>query len=88
MGVDANGSVSQFVPKCPVLSPFVLFCPSWGPEQGQIGTKEDRRGQNGTFRDKLGNAPTSIYPHLAVLKFLGNSFENMTVTVTDRNVLE
>ena len=49
--------VSQFVPECPVLSPFVLFCPPWGPERGPIGTKEDKRGQNGTFRDKLGNDP-------------------------------
>ena len=73
-----NGGVSQFVPKCPVLSPFVLFCPSRGPERGQIGTKEDKRGQNGTFRDKLGNAPFSIYPHpdLPFLAFLGKARKN------------
>ena len=58
MGVDAKwGRFSKFVPKCPVLSPFVLFCPFWGPERGQIGTNEDKRGQNGTFRDKLGKRP-------------------------------
>ena len=57
-----NGGVSQFVPKCPVLSLFVLFCPSWGPERGQIGTKEDKRGQNGTkaFCASYGN-PSNIW---------------------------
>ena len=59
MGVDAklNRGVSQFVPKCPVLSPFVLFCPDLSPFRAPRRTKEDKRGQNGTFRDKLGNAP-------------------------------
>ena len=51
--------MSRFVP---VLSFSVLF---GGPERGQIGTKEDKRGQNG---DKLGNAPFSIYPYSALLK--------------------
>ena len=47
-------NLSQNVPFCPLC---VLFCPSWGPERGQIGTKENKRGQNGTFQHKLGNAP-------------------------------
>ena len=63
MGVDAKWG--RF-PSCPVLSPFVPICPSWG---GQTGTNRDKRGQNGTFRDKLVNAPISIYPHLALLNF-------------------
>ena len=54
MGVDATWGrfpirpeMSRFVPVCPLLS-FL------GPG---TGTKEDKRGQNGIFRDKLGNAP-------------------------------
>ena len=54
MGVDAKWGrfpvcpdMSRFVPVCPPLSLF------WAPRR----TKEDKRGQNGTFRDKLGNAP-------------------------------
>ena len=54
MGVDAKWG--RF-PICPDMSRFVPFCPFWGPERGQIRTKEDKRGQNGTFQDKLGNAP-------------------------------
>ena len=69
-----NGGVSQFAPKCPVLSRFVLFCPSWGP--GTV-TKEDKRGQNGTFRDKLGNAP--IW-HLPPFSSPQNSIRNPFVS--------
>ena len=59
MGVDAKWG--RF-PICPKMSRFVPVCPllslDLGPGKGgQIGTKEDKRGQNGTFRDKLGNAP-------------------------------
>ena len=56
--------VSQFVPKCPVLSPFVLFCPVWGPERGQIGTKEDKRGHFGTIWE---TPAFRMHPHLAFL---------------------
>ena len=45
-----NGGVSQFVPKCPVLSPFVLFCPEMSPFRAPRRTKEDKRGQDGTFQ--------------------------------------
>ena len=45
---------SRFVPVCP------LFCASWGPERGQIGTKDDKRGQNGTFQDTLRKAQIAI----------------------------
>ena len=61
-----NGGVSHFVPKCPVLSPFVLFCPSWGPERGQQRTNGDKTGHFGT---KWETPPLSIYPHLALLNF-------------------
>ena len=49
------------IPFCPRLSSLVLL-------GAGTGTKEDKRGQNGTFWDKMGNAPISIYPHLALLK--------------------
>ena len=48
---------SQFVPKRPVLSPFVLFCPSWGPEQGQIGTKEGQTGTKWDIAGQIGQRP-------------------------------
>ena len=52
-------------PICPEmsrLSPFVLFCPSWGLEQGQIGTKEDKRDKRGHFGTNWEMPPFSIYP--------------------------
>ena len=53
-----NGGISQFVPKCPVLSPFVLFRLFWGPEQGDLWQKSNtKRDQDRTLWDKLGNAP-------------------------------
>ena len=63
-----NGGVSQFVPKCPVLSPFVLFCPDlspFRPQDGQKRTNEDKTGHLGTNWE---TPPFSIYPHLALLK--------------------
>ena len=64
MGVDPTwvrfpncAEMSRFVPVCPLLS-----IPFWGPEWGQIGTKENKQGQNGTFRDNLGNARISNSP--------------------------
>ena len=54
-----HGGVSQIVPKCPVLSSFVLFCPLWGPERGQNGTKRT----TGTKRDISGQIGKG--PHLA-----------------------
>ena len=71
MGVDANWGVSQFVPKCPVLSPFVLFCPELSPFRAPRRTKEDKRGQNGAFRENWETSPFSIYPHKALLKKSG-----------------
>ena len=59
-GQMLNGGVSQFVPKCPVLSPFVLFCPSLGPG---TGTNRDKRGQTGTKQDISGQIGKR--PHLA-----------------------
>ena len=53
-GVDAKWG--RF-PICPEMSSFVLFCPDLSPFWAPRRTKEDKRGQNGTFRDKLGNAP-------------------------------
>ena len=57
MGVDPKWGcfpicpeMSRFVPVWPRLPPFV---PVLGPKR----TKEDNPGQNGTFRDKLENAP-------------------------------
>ena len=64
MGVDAksfNGGVSQFVPKCPVLSPLVLFCPDLCPVLGPA--KKDKRGQTGTKQDISGQIGKR--PHLA-----------------------
>ena len=62
MGVGAKWGRFPIVPECPVLSPFVLFCPDLSPFRAPRRTKEDRRGQNGTFRDKLGNAPIYHLP--------------------------
>ena len=42
---------------CPEMSPFVLVCPDLSPFWASKRAKEDKRGQNGTFQDKLGNAP-------------------------------
>ena len=59
MGVDPKWVAfpysSRNVPSCPCFLSFVcrlvsLFVPVLGP-------KEDETGQNGTFRDNLGNAP-------------------------------
>ena len=59
-----NGGVSQFVPKCPVLSPFVLFCPDLSPFRGprRKRTNGDKTGHFGTNWE---TPPFSIYPHLA-----------------------
>ena len=46
---ELNGGVSPFVPKCPVLSPSVLFCPDFSSFQAPGRTKEDKQGQNGHF---------------------------------------
>ena len=58
MGVDAKWG--RF-PICPEMSRFVPVCPLLyflgPPERGKIGTKEDKRGQNRTFGDTLGNTP-------------------------------
>ena len=59
-----NGGVSQFVPKCPVLSrfvPFVLFCPDLSPFRAPRrtnGTKRDISGQIGK-RPHLASTPFS-----------------------------
>ena len=53
MGVDAKRGRFPICPEMSRLVPICLF-PFLGPG---TGTKEDKRGQNGTFRDKLGNAP-------------------------------
>ena len=57
MGVDAKWGC---FPICPEMSRFVPVCPLLsflGPGMGTNRDKEDKRGQNGTFRDKLGNPP-------------------------------
>ena len=94
MGVDAKWGRFQFVPKCPVLSTFVLFCPDLSPFRAPRRTKEDKRGQNGTFRDKLGNAPFSIYPHLALLNCdsnrelqISSNFERVLTISEELNIL-
>ena len=56
-----NGGVSQFVPKCPVLSPFVLFCPDLSPFRAPRRTNGDKTGHFGTNWE---TPPFSIYPHL------------------------
>ena len=52
------GVFSQTFPVCTVLSSFFrlfcLFLGPVGPENGHIGTQEDKRGQNGKFRGNLG----------------------------------
>ena len=48
----------QFIPKCPVLSPFVLLV-LFGP---RTGTNWDKRGQTGTQRDMSGQIKKR--PHL------------------------
>ena len=58
---------------CPLLSPFVPFCPLLSPcplskkvskgdrdKRGQKGTKGDKKGQKGTKGDKGGQKGTSI----------------------------
>ena len=64
-----NGGVG-FVPKCPVLSPFVLFCPDLSPFWAQEGQKRTNGDKTGHFGTNGGTPPFSIYPHLAPLKFL------------------
>ena len=66
-GSIVNGALSRVVPKRPVLSLFVLFCPDLSPFKAPKRTEEDKRGQNGTSRDNLGSAPFRIHPHLALL---------------------
>ena len=43
-------------PVCPEMSRFVPVCPRLSRFVPVLGLKKDKRGQNGTFRDKLGNA--------------------------------
>ena len=62
------GGVSQFVPTCPVLSPFVLFCPRSGPQEGRKRTNGDKTGHFGTNWE---TPPFSSYPHLALLRKRG-----------------
>ena len=71
---ELNGGVSQSVPKCPVLSPFVLFCPLLSPFRAPRRTEEDKRGQNGTFQDKLGNAPMWHLPPFSSPQFVPNKW--------------
>ena len=54
MGVDAKWG--RF-PICPEMSRFVPVCPLLSRLVPVPGPKKDKRGQNGTFRDKLGNTP-------------------------------
>ena len=61
-----NGGVSKFVPKYPVLSPFVLSCPSWGPERGQKRTNGDKPGHLGTNRE---TPPCGIHPPFSSSQF-------------------
>ena len=63
-----NGGVSQFVPKCFVLSPFVLFCPDLSPFRPQEGQKRTNGDKTGHFGTNWETPPFSIYPHLAPLK--------------------
>ena len=57
MGVDPKrGAFFQIVPKYPVLSPLVLFCPDLSLLGALSRTKEDKQEKNGTFLDNLGNA--------------------------------
>ena len=57
-----NGGVSQFVPTCPVLSPFVLFCPDLSPLGAPRRTKEDKWGKTGHFGTNWEKPPFSIHP--------------------------
>ena len=61
MGVDAKWGrfpicpeMSRFVPVCPLLS---FLGPGTGTNRDKRGQTGTKRGQNETFRDKLGNAP-------------------------------
>ena len=55
---ELNGGAPNWghFPNCPKMSRFVSVCPLlcfWGPERGQIGTKEDKRDKMG----HLGQSP-------------------------------
>ena len=64
-----NGGVSQYVPKCPVLSPFVLFCPDLSPFRAPRRKKKRTNGdKTGHFGTNWETPPFSIYPHLALLQ--------------------
>ena len=77
MGVDPKWGRFPICPEMSRLSPFVLFFSSWGPERGQMGTKEDKQDKTGHFRTNCEIPTFRIYPHLALLLFLGFFFANL-----------
>ena len=64
MGAFPN--LSRNVPFCHRLSSMTPLSPFLGPEQGQIGTNEDKTGHFGTNWE---TPPFSVHPHSALLNF-------------------